>query len=157
MQPLIRPLFPILLAVCAPAAQASESDVLSGLAWMTGHWGSQQDGAWVEEHWIRPRGGIMLGANRSGERNATKAFEFLWIAVDADGKPVYWAAPSGRAATPFKLVAVGPDSATFENLTNAYPKRISYHRSGDTMTAAIEGVNGSQRMSWTWRRLPVRR
>jgi hypothetical protein len=153
----VRAALPIMLAACIVSAQAREPDALNALAWMAGDWGSRQDGAWTEEHWLRPRGGLMLGTNRSGDEQGAKAFEFLRIVTAKDGVPVYWAAPSGGSPTPFRLIESGPRSATFENLANAYPTRISYRRSGEIMTAAIEGPNGAQPMSWTWRRLPPHR
>lgn len=153
----LRSVLAIVLAACVVPAQASEPDALNALAWMTGDWGAKQDGAWVEEHWLEPRGGLMLGTNRSGDEDGAKAFEFLRIVIAQDGAPVYWAAPGDGSPTPFRLIESGPRSATFENPANAYPTRIRYRRSGETMTAAIEGANGARPVSWTWRQLPPSR
>jgi hypothetical protein len=93
----------------------------------------------------------MLGVNRSGDKGEAKAFEHLRISAGPDGVPVYWAAPQGGAATPFSQIDAGPGSVTFENRANAYPTRISYRRSGDTLNATIEGPSGDRRQTWTWR------
>ena len=153
MRILLKPALATLVIAAVVPAQASGSPGVQAFAWMTGSWGSQQDGTWVEEHWLAPRGGLMLGTNRTGDKDRAKDFEFLRIAVGPDGIPVYWAAPGGGPAIPFRMVAFAPSTVTFQNLDNPYPKRIRYRRSGDILEATIEGGKGDQPQSWIWHRL----
>lgn len=152
MQILSRSALAVLLTVCVVPAQAGESAGVEALGWMAGSWGSQQGDMWVEEHWLAPRGGLMLGTNRSGDKDKAKAFEFLRIVAGPDGVPIYWATPEGGTTTAFRQIASGPRSVTFENRANSYPTRIRYRLSGETLEATIEGPNGDSPMSWTWHR-----
>lgn len=135
-------------------AQQTPPSPIERLAWLGGAWGSgDAEGAWVEEHWTAPRGGLMLGTNRSGTASRAEAFEFLRIEAGEDGVPVYWAAPAGGTPVPFRLVAAEPGLAVFENPAHDYPTRITYRRTNDTLVATIEGAGGANAMSWTWRKL----
>jgi hypothetical protein len=134
-----------MLALQAPAA-------VSDLGWMAGHWTSEADGRWTEESWTAPRGGLMLGHSRSGRGDAAREFEFLRIQAGEDGAPAYFAQPGGRAPVAFRLVAHDGTSATFENPAHDFPQRIHYVREGDAMTATISALDGSNAMSWRFRR-----
>jgi hypothetical protein len=66
--------------------------------------------------------------------------------------PVYLAQPGGRAPVQFRLTARTRTGATFENPAHDFPQRIVYRRSGDSMVATISALDGSNAMSWTYRR-----
>lgn len=134
-----------LLALQTPAT-------VSDLGWMAGHWASAADGRWTEESWTAPRGGLMLGVNRSGRGETARSFEFLRVQAGADGVPVYWASPGGAAPVAFRLVSRGPNEAVFENPAHDFPQRIRYVLEGEAMTAAISAMDGSNEMSWRFRR-----
>ena len=62
-----------------------------------------------------------------------------------DGDVFYVAKPSQNAAeTFFKLVKSSPNEAIFENPEHDFPQRIIYRRSGDKITARIEGTNNGK-------------
>jgi hypothetical protein len=123
------------------------------LAWMSGHWETRAArGSWTEEVWSAPRAGAMLGYSRSGAGVQMREFEFLRVEAGTDGVPAYLAQPGGGTAVAFRLVAHGRTSATFENPRHDFPQRIVYRRSGDTMVATISAIDGSNAMSWTYRR-----
>lgn len=143
----------ILLVGAGLPAGAKDPAGVDALAWMAGSWGGAQGHEWVEELWLEPRGGLMLGTARSGDKKQAKAFEFLRIAAGPDGVPVCWASPAGGEAVPFRLIASRPNSAIFENVRNPYPKRIRYQRLGASLEVTIEGANGENQMTWNWRRL----
>ena len=134
-----------MLAVQMPAA-------VSDLGWMAGHWASEADGRWTEESWTAPRGGLMLGVNRSGRGEAARAFEFIRLQAGEDGVPVYWASPGGRPPVAFRLVSHGPGEAVFENPAHDFPQRIRYVVDGDELTATISAIDGSNEMRWRFRR-----
>lgn len=132
--------------------QAAPPAAIGDLAWMSGHWESLAGGRWTEESWSAPRGGVMLGHSRSGRGEALREFEFLRLQAGADGVPVYLAQPGGRPPVPFRLTAREGTGATFENPANDFPQRIVYRRTGDTMIATISALDGSNAVSWTYRR-----
>jgi len=132
-------------ALCNPLAAAQEAD----LAWLQGHWQSQQGAVWIEEHWLAPRDGIMLGINRSGNGKGQVSFEFLRI-QDNDGTLTYWAAPGGNSAVPFELEQTSTSDVSFVNAEHDYPQKIHYERVGDTLTATISAVDGTNAMDFVW-------
>ncbi|HVQ06989.1 MAG TPA: DUF6265 family protein [Allosphingosinicella sp.] len=132
--------------------QAAPPAGVGDLAWMSGHWESVHGGRWTEESWSAPRGGVMLGYSRSGSGEAMREFEFLRLQAGADGMPVYVAQPGGGPPVPFRLTARGRTSAIFENPAHDFPQRIVYRRGGDSMVATISALDGSNAMSWTYRR-----
>jgi hypothetical protein len=133
-------------------AQASPLASVADLGWMAGRWATETNGRWTEESWSAPRGGVMLGHSRAGRGDAMHEFEFLRLAAGADGTLAYFAQPGGRAPTAFRLVAHEGTSATFENPGHDFPQRIRYVRDGETMTATISAIDGSNAMSWSFRR-----
>ena len=137
----------LLMGQAAPPASISE------LAWISGRWENvSANGRWTEESWSPPRGGVMLGHSRSGTGEALREFEFLRLQAGEDGVPAYLAQPGGRPAVAFRLAAHDATSATFENPQHDFPQRIRYVRTGDTMVATISRLDGSNAMSWTFRR-----
>ena len=139
----------MLLTAASPApGPASVGD----LAWLAGTWVKDAGGEWTEESWSAPRGGIMLGHSLSGAGDTAQGFEFLMLQPGAGGVPAYVAQPGGKPPVSFALVDHGPARATFENAGHDYPQRIAYVRDGDRLTATISSIDGSQAMSWTYRR-----
>ena len=142
----------ILLGAPTLARAESAGDAVGRLVWLSGDWVSEVDGRWTEEQWSEPRGGLMLGLGRSGKGDRATSFEFMRIAVGADGKVVFWGSPGGSSAVPFQLVEESADRATFANPGHDFPKRISYRRDGDRLIATVNGDEPSKTQSWTYRR-----
>jgi hypothetical protein len=103
-------------------------------------------GAWtaegrleIEEHWMAPKGGAMVGMGRTVARGRMVAFEFLRIETKDSGTD-YIASPGGKPPTRFRLVRASATEAVFENLAHDFPKRILYRRQPDgSMLARVEG------------------
>ena len=110
---------------------------------MAGIWGGPSGGAEVEEVWLAPSGGLMLGLGRTVKDGKAVDFEFMRI-EEQGGTLVYLASPGGKPATPFPLAALDATSVAFES-TLEFPRRVSYRKNPDgTLTARIEGTrNGS--------------
>ncbi len=123
----------------------AEDTKVSNLAWMTGHWCSDNGSEHIEEIWTSASGGMLLGMAKTTKGDRVVAFEFLRI-VTVDSVPSYIAQPGGAAATPFRWTAGGSDWARFENPEHDFPKRIEYRRTGDTLKADTAGPaeNGSE-------------
>lgn len=136
------------LLLAAPASAAEVKD----LGWLSGSWVSETPRGWTEELWMHPRGGVMLGLNRSGKSERASGFEFMRIAADSAGRISFWGSPSGAPAVPFRMTASGPREAVFENPKHDYPQRITYKREGDQLVATVSLLDGSKAQSWTFRR-----
>ena len=134
----------------------AKGDKIDDLAWMAGTWLGDDEGTAVEEHWISPRGGAMLGLHRDVREGRMVFFEFLRIEVQ-EGKLVYLASPRGRAATPFPAKSVEPRKVIFENPQHDFPQRILYWLDGQgALHARIEGTRSGKESAkeWVWRRAP---
>jgi len=132
--------------------QAPPPRSVGDLAWMSGRWVSEQDGRWTEEHWSAPRAGTMMGYSWTGEGANISEYEYLRLQAGEDDEIVYLAQPNGGAGVGFYLSRIEGMSATFENPTHDFPQLIRYVRTGDQMVATISKTDGSNAMSWTYRR-----
>src|SRR5688572_8467867 len=101
----------------------------------------QDDSMTIEEHWIAPKGGLMLGCGRTTADGKVREFEFLRIEERKNGEVFYVAQPGGRPPTEFKLVAsTGGALWSFENPEHDFPRKIAYARDGDSgFTATVSG------------------
>lgn len=140
------------IAAAAVLAGASPAARVDDLGWLAGQWITETDAGWTEEIWAPPRGGMMIGHSRSGHGEMLRDFEFMRIAAGPDGTLAYIAQPQGAAPVAFRLVRHDKTSATFENEAHDYPQRIAYVRVGDTLTATISAIDGSNAGSWAYRR-----
>lgn len=125
---------------------------VSELAWLSGAWVSETEEGWTEELWTAPRGGILLGTNRSGKKERITGFEFMRIAQDGEGGIDFWGSPAGKPAVAFRLTSSGQREAVFENSKHDYPTRIIYRRNGKMLVATVSGPGGSNPLSWTFKR-----
>ncbi len=134
-----------------PEQQSPSGPTLETIAWMSGHWREEGPKGIVEELWLPPRGGLMLGLNRSvkGERSRAQ-FEYLRLELDGHGV-VYQASPGGAKPTPFRLVEADEHHAVFENPDHDFPKRIEYRLVDGKLVASIAGDRPGP--SWTFERV----
>ncbi len=127
----------------AGAAQARPA--ITNVAWIAGCWELTRNGRHVVEQWTAPEGGSMLGLSRTVDGGRTREWEFLMIREGARGLE-YVARPSGQPEATFTSTTVASGQIVFENPAHDFPKKISYRRSGDALTAAVEGpMNGAAR------------
>ena len=93
----------------------------------------------------------MLGAALTLE-NGQASFEAARIAAPASGSGVaYHAQPGGVPATAFVAIEATGDRVVFENRDNDFPQRVIYNRTGDVMTARIEGHMDDREQAMDWR------
>jgi hypothetical protein len=142
--------FSIATAALPPSAGASS---VQELAWLQGCWGMVSGERTVEEQWMGPRGGIMLGASRTVQGGRLVEHEFVAIREDGD-RLLYEARPSGQAPATFPARVLTSRSVVFENLQHDFPQRIGYSREGDRLLAWIEGPRNGQtrRIEFTYQR-----
>ena len=132
-----------------------QTPTIADVAWMAGGWQTAPSGRrQVEEHWTKPAGGSMMGMSRTVAGDKTVEFEYLRIEQRADG--IYYVAhPKARCpGTDFKLTRASATEAVFENPQHDFPKRIIYRKSGDdSLTASIDGGEGSKSISFAYQRM----
>ncbi len=75
--------------------------------------------------------------------------ETLRIAGGTEGLE-YQASPQGQAPNTFVLAACGDRWATFTDEAHDWPQSITYRRTGDAMTATVEGVSDGEARTETW-------
>jgi hypothetical protein len=152
---LVAPLFVVARASSTPPATDPK---LEDLAWMAGHWEGDARGAHVEEVWLAPGGGVMLGMNREARAGGKGSFEFLRIEPRADGL-AYIASPGGHGATEFPLAGFGEHFVQFENPAHDFPKSIRYELNPEGhLCARVAGEEGGkeQALEWTWKRVAAK-
>jgi Domain of unknown function (DUF6265) len=146
------------VAPLIPAAQSAGAAPPADVAlvgWMAGSWQGSEAGLEMEETWLPPKGGAMLGMHRDVKEGRMVSFEFLRIETDKDGL-VYLASPHGKPATPFRLVESAKTRAVFSNPAHDFPTRILYWLADDgRLHAKIEGSQGGKPASeeWSWSRV----
>jgi hypothetical protein len=117
----------------------SPKPTINDLSWLAGCWEANMRGNQVNEQWMKPGGGIMLGMARTVTLGKTIEFEFTQIREDKDGAIYYIAKPSGQAEASFKLVKLENKEAVFENPQHDFPQRIVYRQESDgSLFARVE-------------------
>lgn len=150
---------PVALAQVTPPATPQDSpqaaaDPLAPFAWLEGCWRGSVNQREFREHWMPPRGGMMLGIGQTVLAGKTQGYEYLRIEPRADGV-YYVAVPSGKTEDAFRFTGKSVDTKgdanhelyTFENPALEFPKKIVYRRAtGGWLYAQVEGkVNGVDR------------
>ena len=115
------------------------------LAWLAGCWRLETASRVVDEQWMAPAGGGMLGMSRTVAKGRIAEHEFIQIRVQ-DGRLVYIAQPSTQATTTFTAVSATDRDVVFENLAHDFPQRVIYRKGegGATLQARIEGLRDGQ-------------
>ena len=136
-----------MLTLILAASLAGPPATIDQLAWLKGCWIQTRPNGVVEELWMGPGGGVMLGLGRTLRDGKLREYEFVRI-VETEGSLAYIAKPSGQDEATFPLVNLTPDQAVFEDLAHDFPQRVIYRRVGpDAVTGRIEGQIGGQARS----------
>jgi hypothetical protein len=138
-------------------AAAAETDPISKLAWLEGHWEGDRGETHNEEIWSSPRGGALVGMHKDTRGGKMVGFEFLRIVARGDSV-FYMAMPGGAPPTLFHMIELGERRVVFENPSHDFPQRVLYWLD-DTrqLHARIEGDMGgkARSMEWIWQRQPA--
>ncbi|HKO36471.1 MAG TPA: DUF6265 family protein [Pyrinomonadaceae bacterium] len=135
----------LLLMMCCSSFAQTAKPTLNDLSWLAGCWEANLRGREVNEQWMKPGGGIMLGMARTVAQGKAAEFEFTQIREDKDGAIYYVAKPSGQAETSFKLVKLQNKEAVFENPQHDFPQRIIYRLQPDgSLFARVEATDKGQ-------------
>ena len=127
-------------AVAAPPIPAAPVS-LSPLTWLAGCWTRATAQRVVEEQWMAPAGGVMLGMSRTLRTADGSLVEFEQVRIEARGDSVvYVAHPARQAMAEFAASAYGDSQIVFTNPAHDFPQTIGYRLvSPDSMAAWIEG------------------
>jgi hypothetical protein len=124
-----------------PSAEPAPASI-SSLSWLAGCWEGGSGTRVVDEQWMAPRGGMMLGMGRTVVGAAVREFEQMFIREDG-GKLVFTSRPSEQPEASFASIEVTPSRVVFENLGHDFPQRVMYEKGADgSLKARIEGKQG---------------
>ena len=135
----------MVFAVLARPLRAQASPVQQ-LSWMAGCWRqtNHASGRTIDEQWMAPLGGTMLGMSRTVRGDSVIEYEHLRI-LERGGHAVFHAEPSGQAPADFEARTVSDSLVTFENPAHDFPQRVIYRRLGrDSVIARIEGARNGR-------------
>jgi hypothetical protein len=114
--------------------------VIGRLAWLAGNWRMERNGRLIDEQWMTPAGGVMLGMTRTVAKGRLVEYEFVQIREGPGGDLFYIAQPSGQKEAAFQIKTLADNAVVFENPLRDFPQSISYTLLADgTLLAAIEG------------------
>jgi hypothetical protein len=119
-------------------AQRSATASLPG--WMVGCWRQVQAARIIEEVWLGPAGGALVGMSRTVEGDSLRSWELMVVRIGPNGL-VFEATPSGQPPAAFLGSSASDTAVAFENLTHDFPQLVRYARRGaDSLHATISGV-----------------
>jgi hypothetical protein len=128
----------------ATGAGAQQPLAVQSLSWMQGCWARVAGPRTVEEQWMAPRGGTMLGMGRTVQADRLVEWEALLLREE-NGQLVYEAHPSGQAPNVFRTSSVSDTLVVFADPTHDFPQRIGYQKGrADSLIAWIEGTQNGQ-------------
>jgi hypothetical protein len=132
----------LLLGIVTGLTQAR---LIDRAGFLHGCWERRANNRQVEEHWMKPRGGTMLGMARTVRGDTLVEYEFVRI-FEQDGRLIYAAQPSGQPPAEFTSAAMEAGAITFANPAHDFPQKVSYRLAGDSLFARVEGsMNGRER------------
>ena len=149
-------LIALAVAAAAPAAGPTPASGVQRVAWLQGCWESASPERTIEERWMAPRGGSMVGMGRTVRGGRLAEYELVVIREQGD-RLAYEAHPSGQPSATFLSETVTDTAVVFQNLQHDFPKRVGYDRQGrDELTAWIDGGPASEqpRREFAYRRVP---
>lgn len=110
------------------------------VGWMAGCWERVAGTRHIEEQWMAPRGGLMLGMSRTMAGDTLREYEQVAL-FERDGRLVYAATPARQSPAEFSSIAVSDSAVIFANPTHDFPQRVIYRRAGaDSLIARVEGM-----------------
>jgi hypothetical protein len=128
----------------SPASAQAAASSATLPAWLAGCWERRTPKSLIEEQWMTPRAGTMLGFARTTRGDSLLEYEFTRI-YRRGGRLVYEAHPSGQSSAEFPGTLANDTLIAFANPAHDFPQRIQYRRVGrDSLLARIEGTMGGK-------------
>ena len=134
------------IAVFASPLAAQGGADAARLSWMAGCWRTESPRRTVEEQWMHPAGGLLLGMSRATRGDSLLSWELARIESEG-GRLQFVAWPSGQRQASFPATIVNDTMVVFTNPQHDFPQRIIYRRRGsDSLVARVEGpIEGETR------------
>jgi hypothetical protein len=133
----------VLVAVLASSAGAQTASI-TDVAWLQGCWELRDGDRVVEERWMLPRAGSMLGVGRTTRGGKLNEYEFVLL-TERDGRLAYEAHPSGQATATFMSKPISGREVVFEDPAHDFPQRVGYKSTGPgQLLAWVEGTAGGK-------------
>lgn len=145
----------LLLVLSIVLAGGESAPTLQRIAWLQGCWQAQSPTRVIEENWMAPRGGAMIGVGRTVRGDSLAEVELI-VLREVDGALAYVAHPSGQATNTFTAREASDSTVVFSDPTHDFPQRVGYRRLGaDSLLAWVEGErNGrTRRIEFPYRRV----
>jgi len=135
----------LLLAFVGASSVASAQSVsIKDVAWLQGCWEQRDGDRVVEERWMSPRAGSMLGVGRTTRGDKLIEHEYV-VLTEREGRLAYEAHPSGQAAATFVYKPITGREVVFEDAAHDFPQRVGYKSTGPgQLLAWIEGTSGGK-------------
>jgi uncharacterized protein DUF6265 len=138
---ILRVLGVISLFLAVPAHAQTPKPTINDFQFLAGCWELNTNGREINEQWMKPSGGVMLGMGRTVVDGKVREYEFTQIREDKDGAIFFVAKPSGQEEGSFKLINFQNKEAVFENLGHDFPQRVIYRLQSDgSLSARVEGT-----------------
>lgn len=148
MKTIVGLMFFVLFSSASLTAAQDVKRSLGELTWLSGCWemNAKDKNLVITEMWMKPAGGMMIGAGRTVRDGKAVDHEFLRIVQEGDSV-FYVAKPTANTEeTKFKLIKASANEIVFENPAHDFPQRVIYKLSGDRLDARVEGtMNGKLR------------
>jgi Domain of unknown function (DUF6265) len=124
----------LLLALLGPGLAAAGKPnsapppplALAKLGWLAGSWRLEKGGRVMEEEWMAPAAGVMLGMSRTVAKGRVVEYGFLQIREGPDGELFYVTQRSGQPEATYPISSLTDAAAAFESPDRDYPRKISY-------------------------------
>ena len=127
----------VLLLLLSGRAAAQAPATIGHAAWLAGCWVTQRGSATIEEQWMAPAGGTMLGMGRTIREGRLDDYELMLIRA-RDGRVDYEAHPMMQPTAVFTATVISDTLLQFENPRHDFPRLIAYQRRGrDSLAARI--------------------
>jgi len=138
-----RVILSVAMVVSASGAGAQTVSI-KDVAWLQGCWEMREGDRVVEERWMPPRAGSMLGIGRTTRGDKLIEHEFV-VLTERDGRLAYEAHPSGQATATFLSKPITGREVVFEDPAHDFPQRVGYRSTGPgQLLAWVEGTSGGR-------------
>ncbi|ESQ91740.1 hypothetical protein ABAC460_05210 [Asticcacaulis sp. AC460] len=118
---------------------------VSNLNWLAGCWVQKARGMTVEETWLAPSGGALLGVGRTVRDSDGTLRNYEFMKIDSpDGVLTFTADPSGQNRAGFAVKTQTADEIVFENPEHDFPQQVVYRKAATGLHAHISGVIDGQ-------------
>jgi hypothetical protein len=124
----------------ADKKKPTPAPAITKLTWLAGRWRMERSGRVVDEQWMAPAGGVMLGMARTLAKGREVSHAFLQIREGPGGDLFYVVQTSGQKDAAYQSTVLGENAIAFENQQLDFPQKVTYILQPDgLLLVAFEG------------------